>query len=388
MYSTSVMVNANGGSMRKGFTLIELLAVIIVLAVIALIATPIVLDVVDSAKLKAFEESTYGIMETVKLKNYDDMLENSDKIYTFPNDELVFQGERPKGGTVISQNGNTAIAIHNGKYCATKKFGDEKVTITENIENCDLKQFSLDGNISAVETYPGSENYNQAVKVKGKVQLIKNNKIIYETTSDESGNYSFDKVVSDNYLILVSQPYRTKYGEEINLNSDTTKDIEATLQYGDFNNDNIISDYDTQELYLCYNQKANDECRPYDFNADGNVDLSDLDTINSLIGKASSLKLNENNFSIKGKIMSDKNVTFGGRNSTISLKNEKGTYSIKVDSDGNFSLENIPSGAYNIKYNGTPSGYGLYSKYIVLDRDLDLEINLYYGVANFATHNI
>ena len=36
--------------MKKGFTLIELLAVIIVLAVIALIARPIVLNVVDSAK--------------------------------------------------------------------------------------------------------------------------------------------------------------------------------------------------------------------------------------------------------------------------------------------------------------------------------------------------
>lgn len=36
--------------MKKGFTLIELLAVIIILAIIALIATPIVLDVVDDAK--------------------------------------------------------------------------------------------------------------------------------------------------------------------------------------------------------------------------------------------------------------------------------------------------------------------------------------------------
>ena len=90
--------------MKRGFTLIELLAVIIILAVIALIATPIVLDVVDSAKIKAFEESTYGIIETVKLKNYDDMFvgNNTNKVYTFPNDELVFQGERPKGGEVIS----------------------------------------------------------------------------------------------------------------------------------------------------------------------------------------------------------------------------------------------------------------------------------------------
>lgn len=38
---------------KKGFTLIELLAVIIILAIIALIATPIILDVVDDAKKSA-----------------------------------------------------------------------------------------------------------------------------------------------------------------------------------------------------------------------------------------------------------------------------------------------------------------------------------------------
>ena len=39
--------------MKKGFTLIELLAVIIILAIVALIATPIILDVVDDARKSA-----------------------------------------------------------------------------------------------------------------------------------------------------------------------------------------------------------------------------------------------------------------------------------------------------------------------------------------------
>ena len=39
--------------MKKGFTLIELLAVIIILAIVALIATPIILDVVEDAKISA-----------------------------------------------------------------------------------------------------------------------------------------------------------------------------------------------------------------------------------------------------------------------------------------------------------------------------------------------
>ena len=45
---------------KNGFTLIELLAVIIVLAIIALIATPIIFNVIENAKLKSLENSCYG----------------------------------------------------------------------------------------------------------------------------------------------------------------------------------------------------------------------------------------------------------------------------------------------------------------------------------------
>ena len=41
---------------KKGFTLIELLAVIVVLAIILVIAVPKILDVIENAKLKAYED--------------------------------------------------------------------------------------------------------------------------------------------------------------------------------------------------------------------------------------------------------------------------------------------------------------------------------------------
>ena len=44
----------------KGFTLIELLAVIVILAVIALIATPIILNLIEKARLGAAESSVYA----------------------------------------------------------------------------------------------------------------------------------------------------------------------------------------------------------------------------------------------------------------------------------------------------------------------------------------
>ena len=48
---------------KKGFTLIELLAVIVVLAVIALITTPVILGVIEKAKKGAFKNSVYGLIE-------------------------------------------------------------------------------------------------------------------------------------------------------------------------------------------------------------------------------------------------------------------------------------------------------------------------------------
>ena len=48
---------------KKGFTLIELLAVIVILAIIALIATPIIIGVIDDARKGTFENTSYGVLE-------------------------------------------------------------------------------------------------------------------------------------------------------------------------------------------------------------------------------------------------------------------------------------------------------------------------------------
>ena len=51
---------------NKGFTLIELLAVIVILAIIALIATPMILGVIDTAKRGSAESSALGYVESVE----------------------------------------------------------------------------------------------------------------------------------------------------------------------------------------------------------------------------------------------------------------------------------------------------------------------------------
>ena len=52
--------------MNKGFTLIELLAVIVILAIIALIATPIVLSIIEDTKESAVLRSAEYYLSAVE----------------------------------------------------------------------------------------------------------------------------------------------------------------------------------------------------------------------------------------------------------------------------------------------------------------------------------
>ena len=51
---------------NKGFTLIELLAVIVILAIIALIATPIVLGIIEDSKMNANKVSAQYMVDAVE----------------------------------------------------------------------------------------------------------------------------------------------------------------------------------------------------------------------------------------------------------------------------------------------------------------------------------
>ena len=61
---------------KKGFTLIELLAVIVILAVIALIATPLILNVINTAKKGAAQDSAYAYIRSVESNEMARLIEN------------------------------------------------------------------------------------------------------------------------------------------------------------------------------------------------------------------------------------------------------------------------------------------------------------------------
>ena len=122
---------------KKGFTLIELLAVIIILAVIALIATPIVLNVVDNARKSANKDSAYGLLDSAKLYYMESLLDESKSLSGNLIDKINVSGSKPNSGTVyINNKGEIALAVVYDKVCFTKNYEDADLTESDDIENC------------------------------------------------------------------------------------------------------------------------------------------------------------------------------------------------------------------------------------------------------------
>ena len=130
---------------KKGFTLIELLAVIVILAIIALITVPVVINIINSSKKGAAEDSTYGVIEAMKINwvgaQSGFIHEWNNLIYDCANDtcvmydgksvkvlstptELLYNtvsGTKPTEGKFIIKSGETSVlGLRFGEYvCKT-----------------------------------------------------------------------------------------------------------------------------------------------------------------------------------------------------------------------------------------------------------------------------
>ena len=109
---------------------------IVILAIIALIATPIIVGVIDDAKKNAFTDTAYGVAEAAKLY-YAGQFDNDSfngKTFDFTGnvDELKLSGKKPSSGMLqIDKNGNSFLAISDRTYCAVKNSGQSNITVTK-----------------------------------------------------------------------------------------------------------------------------------------------------------------------------------------------------------------------------------------------------------------
>ena len=125
---------------NKGFTLVELLAVIVILALIALIATPIILNVINDAKKQAAKDSAYGYMDAVEKYIVSSELEDKsikDGTYSVEelNKKISVKGSTPDNGNIEIKNssvksydiGIDGYVVINGKV--------DKVSTTKSFKN-------------------------------------------------------------------------------------------------------------------------------------------------------------------------------------------------------------------------------------------------------------
>ena len=137
---------------KKGFTLIELLAVIVVLAIIALIATPIVMNTIKNAKKGAAERSADSYIKQVETAIAEARLGGDDipnGTYTIDSDGNLTGTRLPNGKLTIDMKGNKPtsgmVAIKDGSV-------SQSGTI---IKGGDYKTEYKDGKLTTAESYKG-----------------------------------------------------------------------------------------------------------------------------------------------------------------------------------------------------------------------------------------
>ncbi len=174
----------------KAFTLIELLGVIVILGVLAAIATPIILGVIGNAQREAFKNTAYGVSKSANntyVSNLYKGREATNVVFTYTDGVetstpdgfiLNYSGTKPQNGQVVlTKTGKVAIALHNGKYCATKGYSDSAVTIEEKaLGDCVLTE-----EIPAEEELTGTGTVDDPYVIMTEQQLynIRNNMSAY-----------------------------------------------------------------------------------------------------------------------------------------------------------------------------------------------------------------
>ena len=158
---------------KKGFTLVELLAVIVILVIIALIATPIILNVINDAKKQAAKDSVYGYIDAIEKAIVMDQFDNKSKLPVPDSDGCYIVKELDK---IVNVKGTKPKIEDNAKVCL------KEGTIT-NLTGIEVDGFSF--------TYDGKE----LTQTKGDIKPIYYYAFGTPTTSSTTDYTTLDEKV-------------------------------------------------------------------------------------------------------------------------------------------------------------------------------------------------
>ena len=157
---------------KYGFTLIELLAVIVVLAVIAMITTPIVFGIIKTAKKGSAEQSTVAyakaVEDTVAIEAMNNRSYANRDDYLYDEIKVDVSGSTPTGGLYALKDG----IVTRGIFCVNGykvTYSDSQAKAYENCTGDDLKwdsSLKLEQS-SGFYVYPESKQINIVENTSG-----------------------------------------------------------------------------------------------------------------------------------------------------------------------------------------------------------------------------
>jgi len=121
---------------KKGFTLIELLAVIVILAIIALIATPMVLNTIEDARRGAAQSSALTYLSEVEKQIAVELMKDPSYQVTSPIIDEEFatvKGDAPASVSIEVENGVvTGGTLHINGYVV--EYDGKTATVTGTVQ--------------------------------------------------------------------------------------------------------------------------------------------------------------------------------------------------------------------------------------------------------------
>lgn len=128
---------------KNGFTLIELLAVIVILAIIALIATPVIMSIINSSRQNAAEESAKLVVAEIKLA-YEEAY-------------MLCDGKTPSLNSIINKvslDGIENADIDTENYTVTDGYGTICTLTANDYVKCQNSKYgeSNKGNINNIKS--------------------------------------------------------------------------------------------------------------------------------------------------------------------------------------------------------------------------------------------
>ena len=217
---------------KKGFTLIELLAVIVVLAIIALIATPIVMNTIKNAKKGAAERSADNYIKQVETAvaeerlNKNEVLEGEyqitsdgnlcrDKSASCSDDNKIkieMSGNKPTSGTVTISNDGVSqdevrLIVGDYKVIYNQEKNKYEATDKEKYKNGEVVYFNVDNGTKCTSS--------EAVSATG----TKSGCMKFYAFNDDGGD-TLNLMLDHNTTALVAwnNTYTDDSGSKINAN--------------------------------------------------------------------------------------------------------------------------------------------------------------------------